>query len=141
MNLRLGPTLVLARLGLIAAIVGACGTTSSHLTPSGSTTTLTPGWERYFTIDWTVEPEQGGGRRIRGYISSQYGEYAEPVRILAQALDSSGAVVGQRIVWVPGGVNGFQRAYFEVPHLPAAANYRVSVWDYSLHQSPRSDFL
>lgn len=141
MILRLGPTLVLARLGLIAAIVGACGTTSGHLTPSGSTTTLMLGWERYFTIDWTVEPEQGGGRRIRGYISSQYGEYAEPVRILAQALDSSGAVVGQRIVWVPGGVNGFQRAYFEVPHLPAAANYRVSVWDYSLHRSPRSDFL
>lgn len=32
-------------------------------------------WERYFKLDWTVEPEQDGSRRIRGYISSQYGEY------------------------------------------------------------------
>ena len=131
----------LMRLGLIAATLTACGTASSYLTPSGSTTTLMAGWERHFAIDWTVEPEQDGGRRIRGYVTSKYGEYAEPLRLLAQALDPSGGVIGQRIVWVPGGVNGFQRAYFEVPHMPPAAQYRVSVWDYSLHQSPRSDWL
>ena len=131
------PTLFLAvvRLGLIAVTVAACGTASSYQTTSGSTTTLMLGWERYFTIDWTVEPDQGGARRIRGYVSSQYGEYAESLRLLAQALDSSGAVVGQRFEWVPSGVNGFQRAYFEIAHLPSATQYRVSVWDYTFLQS------
>jgi len=131
------PTLFLAvvRLGLIAVTVGACGTASSYQTTSGSTTTLMAGWERHFTIDWTVESDQGGARRVRGYVSSQHGEYAESLRLLAQALDSSGAVVGQRIEWVRSGVNGFQRAYFEIAHLPSAAQYRVSVWDYTFFQS------
>lgn len=125
----------LARLGLIAVSLTACGIASSYLTPSGSTTTLMAGWEWHFTIDWAVEPEQGGTSRVRGYVTSQHGEYAAPVRLLAQALDSSGAVVGQRIGWVPGGVNGFQRAYFEIPHLPSATQYRVFVWDYTFLQA------
>jgi hypothetical protein len=54
------------------------------------------------------------------------------VRLLVQALDDKGAVVERRI---PGGVGGGQRAYFEVPDLPAAHEYRVYVWDYSLTQS------
>jgi len=60
---------------------------------------------------------------------------AEPLRLLAQALDASGAVVGQRIAWVPEGVGGYERAYFEIRHLPAAEHYRVSVWDYSRSQA------
>jgi hypothetical protein len=32
-------------------------------------------------------------------------------------------------------VGGGQRAYFEVLDLPAAHEYRVYVWDYSLTQS------
>ncbi len=36
--------------------------------------------------------------------------------MLAQALDASGAVVGQQIAWLPGGVGGFERAYFEISH-------------------------
>ena len=131
----------LARLGLIAVTVTACGTTSGYLTPSGTTTTLMAGWEHHFLIDWTVEPEQGGVRRIRGYVSSQHGESAEPVRLLVQALDSSGAVVGQRIGWVTGGVNGFQRAYFEITNLASAAQYRVFVWDYTFLQNPGSGWL
>ena len=41
----------LARLGLIAVTVTACGAASGYLTPSGSTTTLMAGWERHFLID------------------------------------------------------------------------------------------
>jgi len=133
--------LALARLGLIAVAVTACGTGSSYLAPSGSTTILMAGWESHFTIDWTVELDQGGARRVRGYVSSQHGEYAESLRLLAQAIDSSGAVVGQRIEWVPGGVNGFQRAYFDIGHLPSATHYRVSVWDYNFLQSPGSGWM
>ena len=55
---------------------------------------------------------------------------------MAQALDPMGAVVGQRIAYVPGGVGGLGRSYFEVPSLPVAENYRVSVWDYTWFQAP-----
>lgn len=105
------------------------------MAPSASTTTLTAGWERHFTLEWTVAPTRGGARRLTGYVTSRHGANAEPVRLLTQALDASGALVGQRIEFVPGGVGGFQRAYFEVEDLPPANQYRVSVWDYTLQQS------
>ena len=124
-----------ALLALTAVATTACGATSASLTPSGSTTTLMQGWDRWFKLDWSGEPEPGGGKRIRGYITNEYGARAEPLRVLAQALDASGAVVGQQITWVPAGVRGFGRAYFEVAHLPAADHYRVSVWDYSFPQA------
>src|SRR5882762_2614849 len=96
MTLRTVSFLALARLGLIAVAVTACGTASSYLGPSGSTTTLMAGWEHRFKLEWSVDPEPDGNRRIRGYIASQYGERAEAVRVLGQALDASGAVVGPR---------------------------------------------
>jgi hypothetical protein len=61
----------------------------------------------------------------------------EGVRVLAQAVDSTGNVVGQRIGYVPGGVGGFGRAYFVVSNLPVTDNYRVSVWDYTWFQAPK----
>jgi len=82
--------------------------TSPSLTPSDSTTTLMLGWEHWFKLDWSVESDPGGGRRIRGYVTNTSGEAAEPLRLLAQALDASGAVVGQQIAWVPEGVGGFE---------------------------------
>jgi hypothetical protein len=135
MTTRAGSILSAALLALTAVATTACGATSAYLTPSGSTTTLMQGWDRWFKLDWSGEPEPGGGKRIRGYVTNEYGERAEPLRVLAQALDASGAVVGQQIAWVPGGVSGFGRAYFEIAHLPAAPHYRVSVWDYSFPQA------
>jgi hypothetical protein len=120
---------------LIASIVTACGSTSSYLTPSESTTTLMAGWEQHFTLEWTPEPEEGNARRITGYLYNRHGEAAVSVRVLAQALNQSGAVVGQRIEWVPEGVTGFGRSYFIVPHLPIADTYRVTVWDYTWQQA------
>src|SRR5712692_5304367 len=79
-------------LGLISLTAPACETASGRLAPTTSTTSLMAGWERKFTLDWTVEPEPNNARRIRGYISSQYGQNVEPVRILALALDPSGGV-------------------------------------------------
>lgn len=133
--------MIVVRLALIAVAVTACANVGGYLVPSGSTTTLMAGWERHFAIDWTTEPEAGGARRVVGHVSGLQGEGAEPVRLLAQALDSSGAVVGQRIGWLTGGVNGFQRVYFEIPNLPSAARYRVTVWDYTFIQSPGSGWL
>ena len=129
-----------ARLVLIAVAATACAS-SGYLMPSASTTTLMAGWERHFAIDWTTEPERSGARRVVGHLTGRQGECAEPVRVLAQALDSSGAVVAQRIGWVVGGVNGFERVHFEVPDLPSASQYRVTVWDYTFHQSPGSGWI
>jgi len=122
-------------LGLIALTATACETASGSLAPTTSTTTLMAGWERKFTLDWTMEPGPNNARRIRGHISSQYGQNVESVRILALALDPSGGVVGRRVEWVPGGVPGLGRRAFEVPHLPAADHYLVTVWDYSILES------
>jgi hypothetical protein len=118
-------------LGLLVAFIAACGTIDSHVTPSASVSTLMSGWEQHFVLDWVVEPESGDTRRVRGYVYSQHGEYAQPLRVLVRALDASGGVVGQRIVWLPGGVGGFGRGFFDILHLPSAADYKVTVWDYT----------
>jgi hypothetical protein len=123
---------------LVLAAIGtsACGSMSSPaITPSESTTTLMQGWDHWFKLEWSTEREPGGEARIRGDITNQYGGAAAPLRLLGQALDTSGAVVGQRVVWVPEGIGGYGRAYFEIWHLPAADHYRVSVWDYSFQQA------
>ena len=52
-----------------------------------------------------------------------------------EALDTAGAVVERRIWAIPGGINGFQQAYFAIPNLPPARDYRVLVWDDTLTQS------
>ena len=103
-------------------------------TPAAGPSTLTYGWEQKFKIEWSVETEHGV-RLLRGYVTSQHGELAEPLRLLVQGVDASGSPQGRRIWAIPGGVNGFQRAYFEISDLPPAHTYRVSIWDYSLRQS------
>jgi len=121
-------------LGLIVVVAGAsCVTVGRDAAASAST--LMAGWETHFKLDWAVEPEGANARVVRGYIASLHGQHAEPVRMLARALDGSGVVVGSRIAWIPGGVSGLGRAYFEVPHLPAADHYAVSVWDYTFLES------
>ena len=131
-----------ARLGVgfLATAVAACGTATggaaaSKISPSSSVTTLMAGWEQKFAVEWEVGPEPGGTQRIQGYVVSRYGQHAEPVRVLGQALDGSGALVGQRIAWVPSGVPGFGRAYFQIPQLPSADHYLVTVWTYSILES------
>jgi hypothetical protein len=130
----------LARLGVgFLAIVVAAGCSvvagtsgTSQLSPSLSVTTLMPGWDRKFALDWQATPESGGTQRVHGHLVSTYGRTAEPVRLLVQGLDTSGALVDQRIAWVPGGVGALGSAYFEILHLPAADHYRMTIWDYSI---------
>ncbi len=104
--------------------------------PSATTTTLMAGWEQHFTIEWTPVSESPTTRKITGFVYNNYGSYATRLRVLAQAIDSAGAVVGQRIEYVREGVGGFGRVYFEVPNLPATGHYRVSIWDYTWIQGP-----
>ena len=45
-------------------------------------------------------------------------------------LDASGNVIGQRVEWLPEMIPALGRAYFEIPKMPPAAQYRVTVWSY-----------
>jgi hypothetical protein len=122
----------LARLGLIALAITACATGGDQFSPSASFTTLMPGWESKFSVDWKVTPAKDGSRLIFGRVTSRYGQYAEPFLLLGQALDSSENLVSQRVERVPGGVPGFNSTYYEISRMAAADHYRVTVWAYSL---------
>jgi hypothetical protein len=90
-----------------------------------------PDSERWFKLSWDAVPERDGSRRrLRGYVENTYGEAAGRVQLLAQAFDGSGQIVGQRIDWLIGVVPGFGRTYFEIPGMPTADHYRVTVWAY-----------
>jgi hypothetical protein len=112
----------------VALVLTAAGCATPETTPSASVTTLMPGSERFFRINWEVRPEGGATRRLSGYVENTYGEAAGRVQLLGQALDTSGAVVGQRLQWVHGAIPGFGRVYYEIPGMPVADNYRVTVW-------------
>ena len=127
------------RLGLLVTVMLTMSTACATYGPSPSTTTtLMSGWEYHFSIDWTAAEQTQSSRKVSGYIYSNHGERATSLRVLALAIDPAGAVVGHRIAYVPGGVGGFGRVYFEVPNLPVAQSYRVSVWDYTWFQAPGS---
>ena len=115
--------------------VAAAGCTTADLTPSASLTTLMPDSERWFKLSWEVTPEKRGDlRRLSGYVENTYGEAAGRVQLLGQALDGKGAVVGQKLWWLSGVVPGFGRVYFEIPNMPRADHYRVTVWSYERMQ-------
>jgi hypothetical protein len=112
----------------VALVLAASGCATPETTPSASITTLMPGSERFFRVNWDVRAERGESRRLSGYVENTYGEAVDRVQLLGQALDGSGAVVGQRLQWVLGAIPGFGRVYYEIPGMPAAEHYRVTVW-------------
>jgi hypothetical protein len=130
----------LALVGPMATMSAACGgigigEIGIAPPPSMTATTLTAGWEQNFSFEWTATEQSQSSRKAAGYVYNKNGEYAINLRVLARAVDASGAVVAQRIVSVPGGVGGFGRAYFEVPNLPVTASYQVSIWDFAWFQA------
>jgi hypothetical protein len=123
----------------LALTVTGCATVET--TPSATVTTLTPDAERWFRINWETRPESGGSQRLLGYVENTYGEAAARVQLLGQALDGSGAVVGQRLQWVHGVIPGFGRVYYEIPGMPPADHYRVTVWAYDRIQGRDGGFV
>ena len=125
------------RTGLVVLVItlGLAGCAAVDLGPSAERTTLDPAWPTWFRLDWAVEAETRGTRRISGYVHNDYGEAASEVLLLTQALDATGAVVHQRIEWVMGKVPPLSRSWFEVRSLPPADRYRVTVWRFSLDQA------
>lgn len=118
------------RMAAVALMLTVSGCATPDTTPSATVTTLMPDSERWFKISWEVRPDRGDSRRLSGYVENTYGEAAAKVQLLAQALSSSGDVMGQRIQWIHGAIPGFGRVYYEVPGMPPADHYRVTVWAY-----------
>ena len=117
-------------LGITVGLLLA-GCTTAAITPSATVTTLAPDAERWFRLSWEPVPENDGVHvRLRGYLENTYGEAVGRVQLLAQALDSSGNVIDQKIAWVPGAVPAFDRVYYEIPNMRTANRYRVTVWAY-----------
>lgn len=118
-------------------LAAACATTGmiGSLVPSAATTTTIVGWERWLQVDFAMHAS-AGGQAIDGYVHSLHGSPIVNVQLLAQALDASGNVVGQKLEWLPGIVPGLQRAYFRIPDMPAAARYSVTVWQFETVESP-----
>jgi hypothetical protein len=134
MNLRM-------RMLAVVALMLAAGCATVETTPSATVTTLMPDAERWFKLNWDVRPEGGGSRRLSGYVENVYGEAAGKVQLLGQALDASGGVVGQRLQWVHGAIPGFGRVYYEIPGMPPADHYRVTVWAYERIQGRGDGFV
>ena len=117
-------------LGITVGLLLASCTTADIL-PSATVTTLMPDAERWFRLSWEPVPENDGAHvHLRGYLENTYGEAVGRVQLLAQALDTSGNVVDQKIAWVPGAVPAFDRVYYEIPSMLTANRYRVTVWAY-----------
>jgi hypothetical protein len=112
---------------ILALLVTGC--TAVGPVPSASTTTAHPEWQHYFKITYDVQP-YGEARRVSGYIMNDYGVAMRNVQLLVQALDPGENLVAQRLTWVPGGVPGFGRTFFQVAGLPVADKYRVTVWSF-----------
>ncbi len=138
MRLRVRIIVTWIKLSLLVAAVSACAPIGNPLTQPTEYDTLMPGWESKFSIEWKTQPQPDGTSLLYGHITSHYGEHASPSRVLGMAVDSSGKVIGQRIEWVSGGIPGFAHVYFEIGHLPVAASYKVTVWDYTLIEALRT---
>ena len=112
---------------------------SAAITPSATVTTLSPDSERLFRLSWAPSSEHDGAHvRLSGYVENLYGETAARVQLLAQALDTRGNVVDQKIEWLPGTVSPFGRAYYEIPNMRPADQYRVTVWAFDRGRGPSS---
>jgi hypothetical protein len=106
----------------LAVAIGVAGCVG--IEPSASVTTLQPGYEQWFRLDWAVEQAASGTSRN--------------MRLLVQALDPTGNVVAQRLEWAHP-VPALSRAYFETPSLPPADHDRVAVWTFEFLQRPGGD--
>lgn len=104
---------------------------SADTTPSATVTTLQPDSERWSRVSVESVPERDRTRvRLQGYVTNLYGEAVGRVQLLAQALDSAGNLVDQKLAWLPYPVPAFDRVYYDIPNMPTADRYRVTIWYY-----------
>ena len=79
-------------------------------------------------VEATGSEDRRGRPVVSGYVYNQRaGSYAGSVRLLVEALDGSGQVVGSTSGYVLGDVPPSNRSYFELKAPAKAASYRVTV--------------
>jgi hypothetical protein len=117
---------------LLTALLGGCATGGGYPVSVGDRTTLMYGWENHFGIQWTVDAPTADTRVVRGQVSALGPIGVDRMRVLVQASDAAGHPAAQQLVWIS--FSGTGGNYFEA-RLPAAEQYRVTVWDYTLIES------
>jgi hypothetical protein len=79
-------------------------------------------------LEWAAAEDRRGRPVVSGYVYNQRaGSYATSMRLLAEALDASGQVVGSTTGFVVGDVPPSGRSYFEIKAPAKAATYRVTI--------------
>lgn len=120
------------RRALLLASLGASPLTAIAV-QSQSLTPLVVNWQEFFSVEWSVS-ERTGHPVLTGYVRSDRKYGARWMQLLVDRVDPGGAVIDQRLVWLPSEVPRGSQVYFEVPVEPAAS-YRVAV--YSFEPPPR----
>jgi hypothetical protein len=79
-------------------------------------------------VEWSASDDRRGRSVVSGYVHNRRaGTYAIGVRLLVEALDGSGRVVGSTTGYVMGDVPPSSRSYFEIKAPAKAATYRVTI--------------
>ena len=123
------------RVFLVAILLAAVLAPSTSVPAAdGPLTTLVIGWERYFTLSWTIG-ERGGRPVVTGKIYNNWGFAAANVRLLVDELDASGQIVDQKLGWLGFTLTPGTTAPFEIPVAHATPNHRVSVFAFDWVQA------
>jgi hypothetical protein len=96
-------------------------------------TPLVVGWERFFVV--TSQTTQVGGQaRVSGQVLNDWGFPARRIQLLIDALDASGQITGQSVVWLGYDLGPGSRGYFDVP-APPGTRHRVSIFAFDWVQT------
>jgi hypothetical protein len=115
----------LARALALAALV------STALVPAPVRAELSPlviNWDQFFQLDWRLSERQGQPVLV-GHVRSIWKDGARWMQLLVDRMDDRGALLDQRLVWLPAAVPRGGQVPFEVRVEPAA-RYRVAVYAY-----------
>jgi hypothetical protein len=120
---------------LVATLAGLLpvGAQGSFLEP------LTPGWEDAFTIQWDAATWRGRPV-LEGRLVNTSPYTLGSVKLLAESLDASGAIVAQHVGWVQGVLAPFSGTYFSVAAPEPAVGYRIRVFSYDRIEAGERDF-
>jgi hypothetical protein len=113
----------------VAVLLALLGTSGAGLAGAQVSSRLA---DRDLRLQWTAGEDRRGRPVVTGYIyNERAGSYASSVRLLVEALDASGQVVGSTTGFVFGDVPPSDRSYFEVKAPAKASSYRGSVERFS----------
>jgi hypothetical protein len=123
---------MIARLVTACFLGGVAGCALSEMPPATFTGSglrpLVANGDQYFTIDW--QPGERNGRpALTGTVTNRYGATADRVQLLVEALDDSGTVKTQQVVWLGDNVAPLDRTQFMVA-VEKSPRYRVSIFAY-----------